>query len=979
VVSPSLEIEDIPAPKFQLEIATRTGSSDVSFMLRCTTRFDRNLHIKFTADVRIGGQVMHFPTDPKVWFTPCLNPRLLRVSPIAAALCSWSGPAVFVLTIIPPTSQALPPPPPAGQAPRTASANCERVPFVGLSNPSRLCYVISIVQSLFHVPRFVALVARYRVGPGQEPKQSSLVNLQLLFMFLHKAELPFPVGHLFHSFRWPQSAVSIEHDAFELFGALLHKILGLCRHQSFSGDLEKLFAIDKVERIRYPEIGTSVPMPDEPPWHFHFVEIGYPDLLSSLRGDSTQPISSRDVPGFGVQSAFKETKFRSLGPLLVFSLKRFEASRRCKRFEFPEVLNMTEFMDSPPDSDLMYQLYAVLTHVESGPGSKRFRHYYLFARPALGDQWYEFNDERVLRVTREKAVEGTFGTDHPDGPCAYGLFYVRTSLKDEIFGPVPDDVWSEDVRRLYDAQIEIERRNAREKSYILVSVFSDRHFTSSVRLLAATTQEFSFPRDKSFAELQTMCAGIVGCAGNQAQLWRAAKGVPSVRHTQVEESLSDRMCAFLSLYVRACETWHPDSILVFVKSYARGTVTFVGSRQVRANEQVATIAQFEGNVLAFHEEFAGSTPVRIRSVALSLTFGQIAQGRQAVILTFQSDRGDVLDIVNEPGVVNSSEFNADERKDTFLNWIEENSKVKLQVVSIAEQDATPIVLRVREQSSLSEIKKLIAAVFHLQYDPAHDAMSLQVLDRARGTAAELDTYWSPRDHNTCLLGFLLLPGTSEEQLPWIRKMTVYVYFDFWKLQHKIVMRRVDNESREGFISRLTSQRPLPSRINVYNMFSTLLEFVGEGHLIKSDHVKVDVVPDEFIDVSPDRVKFAKVCQMSILSGGESRPIGQPFFIPLYPGEPFAEFRARLAKCMQVPEEDGVEVMYRYKTQTQSPLFDESCAPWDVVRDGVHIIVEMVYPTRAAVEHVVVIPGGEQTGPRIAAARFRQELTIGGDY
>jgi hypothetical protein len=773
--------------------------------------------------------------------------------------------------------------------------------------------------------------------------------------------------------------VSIEHDAFELFSALLHKILGLCRNRPFYSDLERLFAIDKVERIRYPQIGREESMPDEPPWHFHLVDIGCPDLLSSLRSDFTRTIPSRDVPGFGVQSAFIETRFRTLGPLLVFSLKRFEAFRRCKRFEFPVILNMTEFMDAPQESDLIYELYAVLTHAESGPASNRFRHYYLFARPGLGEQWYEFNDDRVLRVTREKAVEGTFGTDHPDGACAYGLFYVCTSQKDDIFRRVPDDIWSEDVCGLYDAQIQIERRNAREKSHILVSVFGDRHFTSSVRLLAATAEEFWFPRDKPFAELQATCAGIVGCLADQAQFWKAAKGVPSERHTQVEKSLSDTKCTFLSLYVRACESWQPDSVLIFVKSCARGTVTFVGSSQVRANEQIATIVPLEGDVLAFHEEYVGSTPVRIRSVGLGLTFGQIAQGRQVVILTFQSDRGDVLDIPNEPGVVDSSEFNADERKDTFLNWIEEKSKAKLHVVSIAEQEATPIILRVREQSSLLEIKKFIAAVFHFRYDPAHDAMSLQMLDQVHGKAVDLDPYWSPRDRDNCLLGFSLLPGTSEEQLPQIRKMTVYVYFDFWKLQHKIVMRRVDNESREGFVARLTSQRPLPSRINVYNVFSSLLEFVGEGGLIKSDHVKVDIVPDEFIDVPPDRVRFAKVCQMSISSAGDSRLIGQPFVIPVCPGEPFTEFRTRLAKCIQVPEEEGAEVVYRYKTQTQLPLFEETCVPWDVVGDGVDIVVEVTYPTRAAVRHVVVIPAGEQTGPRIRAARFRQELTIGGDY
>ncbi len=51
-----------------------------------------------------------------------------------------------------------------------------------------------------------------------------------------------------------------------------------------------------------------------------------------------------------------------------------------------------------------YILYAVLVHEGSYASSG---HYYVFAKEK--NEWFKFNDERVEKVTREKALHQNYG------------------------------------------------------------------------------------------------------------------------------------------------------------------------------------------------------------------------------------------------------------------------------------------------------------------------------------------------------------------------------------------------------------------------------------------------------------------------------------------------------------------------------------------------------------------------------------------
>ena len=112
----------------------------------------------------------------------------------------------------------------------------------------------------------------------------------------------------------------------------------------------------------------------------------------------------------------KEIKISRPPTILILSLQRVDPINQIKNeciVNFPEVLDMTEFLDHECGFDMQpfYDLYAVVNHI----GSINSGHYFSYIKFHQRKDWYEFNDSSVKNI----------GNNIKSFPFAYALFYIK--------------------------------------------------------------------------------------------------------------------------------------------------------------------------------------------------------------------------------------------------------------------------------------------------------------------------------------------------------------------------------------------------------------------------------------------------------------------------------------------------------------------------------------------------------------------------
>lgn len=130
----------------------------------------------------------------------------------------------------------------------------------------------------------------------------------------------------------------------------------------------------------------------------------------------------------GLQEAEKKTKIKRLPRVLAIHLKRFkwmeEAGRLQKLFHrvaYPNHLRLWNTTSDAEDPDRLYELYAVVVHIGSGP----YHGHYVSVIKTPTRGWLLFDDELVEPVA-EDFVKNFYG-DLPGQACAYVLFYQETT------------------------------------------------------------------------------------------------------------------------------------------------------------------------------------------------------------------------------------------------------------------------------------------------------------------------------------------------------------------------------------------------------------------------------------------------------------------------------------------------------------------------------------------------------------------------
>lgn len=130
----------------------------------------------------------------------------------------------------------------------------------------------------------------------------------------------------------------------------------------------------------------------------------------------------------GLQEAEKRMKIKRLPRILALHLKRFkymEDSQRLQklfhRVVYPYYLRLFNTTDDAEDPDRLYELYAVVVHIGSGP----YHGHYVSVIKSPDKGWLLFDDELVEPVDKSY-VQNFFG-NRPGQACAYVLFYQETT------------------------------------------------------------------------------------------------------------------------------------------------------------------------------------------------------------------------------------------------------------------------------------------------------------------------------------------------------------------------------------------------------------------------------------------------------------------------------------------------------------------------------------------------------------------------
>ena len=113
-------------------------------------------------------------------------------------------------------------------------------------------------------------------------------------------------------------------------------------------------------------------------------------VVETMEGDNRYM-----AEGHGLQVATKGVIFKEFPKVLHMQLKRYEYDferdinvKINDRFEYPEQVDLSSYLENPHSQDAKYILHGVLVH----SGDVHGGHYCAFIKPDTSDKWYKFDD-----------------------------------------------------------------------------------------------------------------------------------------------------------------------------------------------------------------------------------------------------------------------------------------------------------------------------------------------------------------------------------------------------------------------------------------------------------------------------------------------------------------------------------------------------------------------------------------------------------
>ena len=440
--------------------------------------------------------------------------------------------------------------------------------YVGLLNQGATCYLNVVIQILFHIPKVRQIIYGMDSSSMKPPEENVVLNLQALFAQLETSTEACSTQNLTTSFGWKGTDTNIQHDVQEFWNVLV----GNLEERVRTGAIDGLFRGTYRSYIRFKNVHFQVEKAEE----FRELSLNV-KFCSHIHESFRRYLQPEELAGenqyrdelYGRQDAIMEMEFVEFPPVLALHLRRFEYSTRMRkmtkiksRFDFHIELDLSPFCRTLPPQKARYELFAVIVHA----GNPESGHYYLYLRPQLGDQWYEFNDSIVTPVSAEKAIRENFGGDThgfgenstPKSHSAYMLIYVRTADAQNLFSPTPYPVVPRAARDFLAMEAEKERQREQQK----IENANNHYFavvTDSLIEHKAQLSRFTLPcgSDEATPEYvlvkkTEVCRALYTAVSEKLSLPRSSfvlYFVPTKREGPIEEVPCDEM-HYVSDYAR---------------------------------------------------------------------------------------------------------------------------------------------------------------------------------------------------------------------------------------------------------------------------------------------------------------------------------------------------------------------------------------------------------------------------------------------
>ncbi|KAH7656175.1 ubiquitin carboxyl-terminal hydrolase 48 protein [Dioscorea alata] len=278
----------------------------------------------------------------------------------------------------------------------------------GLTNLGATCYANSILQCLYMNTLFRAGI--FSVEPEILKRHPVLDQLARLFAQLHSSKMAFIDSAPFiKTLELDNGVQQDSHEFLTLFLSLLEHSLNQSKGSTAKTIVQDLFRGSVSNLTRCSVCGKDSEASSKTE-DFYELELNIKGL-NSLDESLDDYLSLEQLHGenqyfcesCGMRvDATRCIKLRSLPPVLNFQLKRYvflpkttTKKKITSAFSFPRIIDMGKKAQNPPESDLIYELSAILIHKGTAVNSG---HYVAHIKDENSGQWWEFDDEHVSKL-----------------------------------------------------------------------------------------------------------------------------------------------------------------------------------------------------------------------------------------------------------------------------------------------------------------------------------------------------------------------------------------------------------------------------------------------------------------------------------------------------------------------------------------------------------------------------------------------------
>ncbi|KDR67782.1 hypothetical protein GALMADRAFT_231689 [Galerina marginata CBS 339.88] len=420
--------------------------------------------------------------------------------------------------------------------------------YVGINNQGATGYMNIVLQTLFHNAAFRQAI--YHIPTeNDQPTESVALALQRVFYMLQTSDKPVGTTGLTMSFGWKSLDSFLPHDAQEFYRVLHDKLETIMKNTRTENAIERLFVGKMESYIKCINVNQEDSRIEQ-----------YSDLQLQVKGmqnirDSLKDYTAIDIldgdykymtQQFGLQAAKKGITFQTFPLVLHLQLKRFEYDiqrdamvKVQDRYEYPETLDLSEFIDGNADrsSPWIYKLHSVMVHSGNLHGGQ----YSVLVKPSSTSKWLKFDDDRVTPVTEKEVYEDNFGgaiqrvdgQDKDWSTNAYILVYVRESFLSEVYAPILEaNIPRHISQRLEEERLQLEAKKVERENahlYLTVKVVTSETFAlhegfdlanfEDKRLPLSDLATFQVLKEETLANFKVRLARHFDYPPSQCRLW----------------------------------------------------------------------------------------------------------------------------------------------------------------------------------------------------------------------------------------------------------------------------------------------------------------------------------------------------------------------------------------------------------------------------------------------------------------------------